>query len=33
MFPLVDALATLAADLWFAGRLEGFSPDDEPGDD
>jgi len=29
---LVDNLATLAADLWFAGKLASFSDDQEPPD-
>jgi len=30
MVPLLDGLASLAADLWFAGRLDGFANHDEP---
>jgi hypothetical protein len=30
---LVDELAILAAELWFAGKLEPFPPDEESDDD
>jgi hypothetical protein len=33
MLALVDELASLAADLWFAGRLDDFSLEAEPPDD
>jgi hypothetical protein len=33
MLELVDALAALAADLWLAGKLEGFPAHEEPPDD
>jgi hypothetical protein len=29
---LVDELASLAADLWFAGKLDAFPPEKEPAD-
>jgi hypothetical protein len=29
---LVDELAVLAADLWFKGKLDNFSVDEEPPD-
>lgn len=30
---LVDELAILAADLWLAGKLDGFASHEEAGDD
>ncbi len=33
MLALVDELAALAADLWFAGNLDHFPIDEEPPDD
>jgi len=32
MIALVDELASLAADLWFAGKLDDFSLEEEPRD-
>lgn len=32
MLPLVDALALLAADLWFAGKLDHFPLDEVAAD-
>jgi hypothetical protein len=32
MLSFVDELASLAADLWFAGKLEFFPAEEEPAD-
>jgi hypothetical protein len=32
MLALVDELASLAAGLWFAGKLDHFAPEKEPAD-